>query len=363
MARNIWLQRLVMLPLSKIYGSVVYVRNKMFDWGILRQHEFDVPVIVVGNLAAGGTGKTPHVEFIVDMLRHDYHIGVLSRGYNRYTKGFVMAGRRSTPADIGDEPYQIYHKFDSSVVVAVCEDRVKGIEELLRIDPKINLIVLDDAFQHRYVKPAVSVVITEYNRPVFEDDLLPYGNLRESKDGLHRADIVVVSKCNDKTKALDFTIFTANLDLSPYQKLFFTKMQYGTLKPVFPDMASPVAPSLEWLTADDMILTIAGIGNPRPFVKYIKRMKPKVRVNIFPDHHNFTRKDMDLIRERFNSLSGVNNYIITTEKDAVRLANNPYFPHEIKPYVYYLPISVGMVRDTQADVREALVKMIKSKTH
>lgn len=363
MARNIWLQRLVMLPLSKIYGSVVYMRNKMFDWGILRQREFDVPVIVVGNIAAGGTGKTPHVEYIVELLRHDYHIGVLSRGYNRFTKGFVMAGKRSSPVDIGDEPYQIYHKFDCSVVVAVCEDRVKGIEELLRIDPKINLIVLDDAFQHRYVKPSVSIVITEYNRPVFEDELLPYGNLRESKDALQRCDVVIVSKCNEKTKALDFTIFAANLDLSPYQKLFFTKMVYGTLKPVFPDCASPVAPSLEWLTTDDMILTVAGIGNPRPFVKHIKKLKPKVKVNIFPDHHNFTRKDMELLRARFQSLTGTNNYIITTEKDAVRLANNPYFPHELKAYTYYLPISVAMVRDSQSDFREALLKLLRAKKY
>ncbi len=352
-----------MLPLSKVYGLGVYLRNKMFDWNILRQHEFDVPVIVVGNIAAGGTGKTPHVERLVELLRHDYHIGVLSRGYNRLTKGFVIAGRRSSPSDIGDEPYQIYHKFDCSVVVAVCEDRVKGIEELLRVDPKINLIVLDDAFQHRYVKPTISIVLTEFNRPVFEDHLLPYGNLRESKDALRRADMVVVSKCNDKTKALDFTIFSANLDLSPYQKLFFTKMVYGSLKPVFPDFASPVAPSLDWLTADDMLLTIAGIGNPRPFVKHIKRLKPKVKVNIFPDHHNFTRKDMDLIRTRFNSLTGVNNYIITTEKDAVRLANNPYFPHELKPYVYYLPISVGMVRDSEAELRDSIIKLLKSRRH
>lgn len=359
MARNVWFARLVLKPLSLIYGAGVWVRNKLFDWGVLRQREFSVPVITVGNLAVGGTGKTPHVEYLVELLRYSYHIGVVSRGYHRTTKGFVMAGPRSTPADIGDEPYQIYHKFDCSVPVAVCENRVDGIEELLRIDPKINLIILDDGFQHRYVKPALQVVLTEYGRPVFEDHLLPYGTLREQKGGLRRADMVIVTKCSDSATALDYTIFTQNLDLLPYQKLFFSKMVYGSLRPVFPDQAPAVAPSLEWLTTDDMILTIAGIANPRPFVRFVKSFRPKVKVNVFADHHNFTRKDMALILQRFKSLTGRANFIITTEKDAVRLANCPYFPHELKPYIYYLPIHAEVILDSEADLLTAINRLIK----
>lgn len=189
------LHKILLLPLSKIYGMVTSVRNKMFDLGILKQREFDVPVIVVGNLAVGGTGKTPHTEFIISSLRHGYHIGVLSRGYKRGTKGFVLAKRESSPQDIGDEPYQIYRKYGHDVTVAVCEDRCKGINEMLRLDPDINLVILDDAFQHRYVKPAVSIVITEYARPLYLDSMLPYGRLRESVKGLNRADIIIVSKC------------------------------------------------------------------------------------------------------------------------------------------------------------------------
>lgn len=358
---NKWISRLILLPASKMYGMATWIRNKMFDLGILRQKEFSVPVIVVGNIAAGGTGKTPHVEYIISTLRHGYHIAVLSRGYKRSTRGFIMASQRSTPADIGDESYQIFHKFNCEVTVAVCEDRVAGINELLRIDPNINLVILDDAFQHRYVKPQVSIVITEFSRPVFEDSLLPYGRLRESKQGLHRADIVIASKCTDKIKALDYSIFAANLDLYPYQKLFFSKFEYGALMPVFPDQASAVAPSLDWLTSDDMVLALAGIGNPRPFVRRIKHYKARVRVNVFPDHHNFSRKDLALIKKRFESMDGRNNFIITTEKDAVRLANNPYFPHELKQYIYYLPVKVAFMRDASGTFEDTLRRLIKTK--
>ena len=169
MAQNKLISTLIFLPLSKLYGFGVGVRNLMFKWQILKQKEFQVPVVVVGNIGVGGTGKTPHTEYIINLLRYKYHVGVLSRGYKRSTKGFVLATRRSTPLDIGDEPYQIYQKFGREITVAVCEDRCHGIEEMLRLDPRINLIILDDAFQHRYVKPTLSIVLTEFNNPIFYD--------------------------------------------------------------------------------------------------------------------------------------------------------------------------------------------------
>ena len=159
----------ILKPMSLAYSAGVTVRNKMFDYGILRQHEFDIPVVVIGNIAIGGTGKTPHTEYLINLLRYKYNIGVLSRGYKRKTKGFVMATAQSTARDIGDESYQIYRKFSKNVTVAVCEDRVRGIEEMRRANPDINLILLDDAFQHRYVKPTVSIVLTEFGRPAFQE--------------------------------------------------------------------------------------------------------------------------------------------------------------------------------------------------
>lgn len=329
----------MLLPLSKIYGFAVGVRNLMFKWHILKQREFPVPVVVVGNISAGGTGKTPHTEYVIDLLRYKYHIGMLSRGYKRKTKGFVLATSRSTPLDIGDEPYQIYQKFGRDISVAVCEDRCTGIEELLRLDPRINLIVLDDAFQHRYVKPTVSIVLTEFNNPVFFDKLLPLGRLREPAKAIYRADMVVVTKCPPQLKAIEYRIFKNNLKLFPYQKLFFSRFNYTSLRPLFPDIRKD-APHMSWLGPDDTVLVLSGIANPKPLVRYLKGFKATIKVKVFPDHHNFNRKDLDAITKRFNELEGKQKIIVTTEKDAVRLINNPYFPHQLKPYIFYQPIDV-----------------------
>lgn len=358
MSKRGFLAKMLLYPLSLIYGAAVWLRNKFFDWGILSQTSFDVPVVVVGNVSVGGTGKTPHVEYIVEALRHSYNIGVVSRGYKRYTKGFVMATRQSSPSDIGDEPFQIYRKFNCKVAVCVCENRVEGITELLKIDPTVNLVVLDDAFQHRYVKPKVAVVITEYARPVYADHLLPYGRLREQRKAIDRADIVMVSKCPDTPKDVDMMLYERNLDLFPYQKTFFSRFDYGCLQPVFPSQAPALSPSLDYLSDRDMVLIIAGIGNPRPFVKHVRRSKARAWVNIFPDHHNFTKKDMALISRRFGDMGGKNKYIITTEKDAVRLAHDPNFPDALKPYIYYLPVKVKILKNETEIFAETLRKKI-----
>ena len=339
MRHNRFIDTLILKPLSWIYGMVTAVRNKLFDLKILKEHTFPVPVLVVGNLAIGGTGKTPHTEYVVDLLRREYRIGVLSRGYRRRTKGFILADKRSTPGDIGDEPYQIYQKYGHDVRVAVCESRVKGIDELLRLDPSINLIVLDDAFQHRYVKPTASIILTEWHRPVYNDELLPLGRLRESMHGLLRANIVVVTKCPSEIRPGDVSIIYDELKLFPYQRLYFSHYRYGHLVSVFPDEVRYV-PGLEWLNPDDGVLIVTGIANPRPLVRYVKNFKAKTSVLRFPDHHNFTRRDFAELTQAFNQLQGKHKYIVTTEKDSVRMANNPYFPPELKAATFYLPIKV-----------------------
>ena len=348
--------------MSKLYGIGVWIRNAMFKWGILKERTFGVPIIVVGNLSVGGTGKTPHVEYIIDLLKYKYHIGMISRGYKRATKGFVLATRRSTPADIGDEPYQIYQKFQRDISVAVCEDRVAGIEELLRIDPKINLIVLDDGFQHRYVKPTVSIVLTDFNRPVFEDKLLPYGRLREPLNAIYRADMVVVTKCPERLKGIEYRILKNGLKLFPYQGLFFSSIEYAPLKPLFPDEAID-APYLSWLTKEDTILAVSGIANPKPFLRYLKSFYAHIAIKTFPDHYNFTRRDLDALLRRFNDLPGERKLLITTEKDAVRLINNPYFPQELKECAYYVPVCVRFdphnIDTFDNELQKFLLKSIK----
>lgn len=360
MAKNKYISNLLLLPASKLYGIGVAFRNLMFKCHILKQREFDVPIIVVGNLAVGGTGKTPHTEYILNLLRYDYHIGVLSRGYKRSTKGFVLGTSRSTPADLGDEAFQIYQKFGRDVSVAVCENRCNGIDELLKIDPEINLIVLDDAFQHRYVKPSISIVLTEFNRPVFYDRLLPLGRLREPAKALHRADMVIVTKCPPQLKPIEYRIFDSKFDLFPFQKLFFSRYSYGDLRPVFPEMATTV-PLLSWMSDRDGILVVTGIENPRPLVKHIKEYCGNVVPKVFPDHHFFTRRDIDSIVKRYEDMEGDRKFILTTEKDAVRLAASPYFPQKLKKITFYQPINVEFDVSIDDNFDSELKKMIQER--
>lgn len=338
----------LLTPLSWIYGGVMSIRSKLFENGVLKRAEFDVPVISVGNITVGGTGKTPHVEYLVNSLLGSYNIGVLSRGYKRRTKGFVAANSKSTPESIGDEPYQIYEKFRGRIDMAVCESRKTGIEKMLQENPDINLIILDDAFQHLWVKPKISVLLMDYSRPIYEDHVLPLGRLRESTSALNRADFVVCTKCPPDLKPIDKRIVDKHLDLMSYQKLFFSEYTYDALEPVFADKA-PYSASLGALTHDDSVLLLTGIAHPRDFVRHFSSYPCHAKVSHFPDHHFFTRKDLEQVSKTFEQMKGVRKLIITTEKDAVRLASNPYFPTELKPYVFYLPIRVRMLESESGD--------------
>lgn len=338
----------LLTPMSWVYGFGVWTRNKLFDIGILPQESFEVPVVCIGNITVGGTGKTPHTEYLVSHLARTMKVAVLSRGYKRKTKGFILANSRSTPELIGDEPMQVFRKFGRIAGVAVCESRRKGIRELLRLFPDLELVILDDAFQHRYVKPRVSVLLTEYNRPVHTDRLLPLGRLRESTLALNRADMVVVTKCPENLSALDVRLKRKDLDLMSFQKTFFSRYVYGPLEPVFPEKC-PYQVSLRDFTERDGVLLVTGIAHPRYFVRHFSHYPFRVKVDHYPDHHGFTREDMADIAARFKKLPGEHKMIVTTEKDAVRMAYNPYFPEKLKPFVFYQPISVQMVGESLLD--------------
>lgn len=338
----------ILTPFSWLYGAAVWVRNFAFKIGILRQEKFDVPVVSVGNITVGGTGKTPHVEYIVEALCRDYSIAVLSRGYKRETKGFILASDNISVRDLGDEPYQIYHKFRGSITLAVCERRTKGIRELLRINPEINLILLDDAFQHRYVKPKVNIVLVDYNRPPFNDKLLPLGQLREPAHRILEADVVVVSKCPTDIKPVEIRMMKENLELFPATQLFFSNIKYAQPMPVF-QITSPELTSFKWIESDDLLLGLTGIANHKPFMLYLKQFGSRLKVIHYDDHHYYTRDDFKYIFRVFNELEGKKKYIITTEKDAVRILNNPYFPPTMRKHIYYVPIRVGFLNYEERD--------------
>lgn len=362
MAKRSLLSYILLKPISALYGLAIAVRNAMFERGFLKQQSFDIPVITVGNISMGGSGKTPHTEYILQHLCRDYRIGMLSRGYKRRTKGFVLATENSHVEDIGDEPYQIYNKFrDRDIMVAVCEKRVEGIEKMREIDPKLDMIVLDDAFQHRYVKPRLSVVLMEANRPPYLDHMLPFGRLREPMSALNRADIIVVTKCPENMSPIQRRIMAQNLNLFPYQKLLFSRYAYLQPKAVFRD-AYNEAPHLDLgqLTEADTLLSVTGVANPRPFVRQLRSHKAKVKIKRFSDHHNFTQSDLESIQEKFNTMKGRKKYIITTEKDAMRLMNNPYFPHSLRKSIYYLPIRVTFDDYNEQTLDDALRQLLRN---
>ncbi len=362
MAKRKLLSFLLLKPVSLVYGWAMAIRNLMFEKDILKQQEFDIPVITVGNISIGGSGKTPHTEYLLDRLSEQYHIGMLSRGYKRRTKGFVLATENSHVEDIGDEPYQIYQKFRKrNIMVAVCEKRVEGIERMREIDPKLDMIILDDAFQHRYVKPRLSIVLMEFNRLPYNDSMLPFGRLREPMSALNRADIIVVTKCPDAMQPIQRRVIAENLNLFPYQKLLFSQFKYLRPMALFRD-AYKEKPylDLEELTEKDNLLAVTGVANPRPFVRQLRKYKAKVKIKRFADHHNFTQADLQAIADKFSSMIGIRKYIITTEKDAVRLMNNPYFPHHLRKMIYYLPIRVTFEDYNEQPLETVVNNLLKS---
>lgn len=332
----------LLTPLSWLYGTATSLRNLAYDKHLMARHELDVPIISVGNLAVGGTGKTPHVEFLISNLALDYHIGVLSRGYKRHTRGYVLANSSSTAETIGDEPFQIYRKFGMMSKVAVCENRTEGMKRLLQDHPEINLIILDDAFQRRELQPKVSILLTDCHRPYYEDNVLPLGRLRESKHGAERADIIVVTKCPADMQPIDYRQIAQKIDKLSFQKLFFTRYHYGELKPVFPEDC-PYQASMSRLTDRDAVLLLTGIANPRFFIRQFKQYPVRKKVFHFQDHHAFSRSDLLRIEKMYEDMEGERKLIVTTEKDAARLLSNPYFPEQLKKFIFFQPIEVKVL--------------------
>lgn len=251
-------------PVSWIYGMGVYLRNKLFDWGYYQSKSFDVPVVCVGNLAVGGTGKTPHTEYLIKLLQQTgANVAMLSRGYKRKSKGYVLATEETDVKSIGDEPYQIKTKFPD-IRVAVDENRCHGIEQLMKLDnPKVDVVLLDDAYQHRHVKAGLNILLTDFHRLFSDDTLLPAGRLREPEDGKNRAHIVIVTKCPEDIKPIDFNIITKRLKLYPYQQLYFSSFRYGALTPLFGKKRR----TLTSLEKDEQVLLVTGIASPAPLVE------------------------------------------------------------------------------------------------
>ncbi|MDD4641483.1 MAG: tetraacyldisaccharide 4'-kinase [Bacteroidales bacterium] len=354
--------RPALLPLSWIFGGIVRFRNFLYEKRACRVSTFGVPTICIGNISVGGTGKTPHTEYLTTLLQGRYKLAVLSRGYKRKTKGFVLAGKDSTVEDIGDEALQIAGKFPE-ITVAVHENRVKGMELLLKARPEIQLVLLDDAFQHRRLKAGLYIVLMDYGRPVHEDFLLPAGNLREKPEALSRADILVYSKCPPDIATEKKKKMASYLSLKDGQSLFFSGIRYGKLRAGFPDKgAFSTLSSLEELKQRDCeLMCFCGIASPESFVNHVRRFFPQAPALVFADHHEYKERDVAKIREAFGHLKAENKGILTTQKDFMHLKNNPLFEN-LTPYIYYIEIDIHFVDGQEEVFKELIINYVRNNT-
>ena len=337
------LKKILLFPLAVIYGIITSFRNLLYDWKILTSKSFEVHTICVGNLAVGGTGKTPHVEYLISLLKHEFNLATLSRGYKRKTTGFICADEQSTALQIGDEPlqYKIKHP---ELNVCVDANRVNGIKKILEFQTPPKVIILDDAFQHRALNCELKIVLSEYSNLYINDCMLPAGSLRESKAGIHRADIIIISKTPDRTTAIEIRNVIKDLKPLAHQLLFFSWLKYG-------ELIGFQNPQDTIDTLNDLfryrIVVFTGIGNPSPMITYLKEYASDVKHIQFPDHHNFSINDISSIREELDAIEGGNKIVVTTEKDAMRLMGNDLQDIANTLPLYILPIEVDFKEKTQ----------------
>ena len=336
------LLRKLLFPFSILYGCVIAIRNFLFDIKFFNSSQFKTPTIVVGNLSVGGTGKTPQIEYLIRLLQDSFKVAVLSRGYKRKSEGFILADKTSTAEIIGDEPFQFYKKFQK-IVVSVDADRANGIQKLEQIINAPDVILLDDAFQHRKVKAGLYILLTSYNNLYVNDFMLPSGNLREYRKGAARANIIIVTKCPAELSEKEQKNIREILKTTAFQQVFFTTINYDN------ELKGEVSISLDELKKKTILL-ITGIANPSPLISYLNSKNMIFKHLKYPDHHHFSEKELSEIKR----LQNENTVILTTEKDYMRLGN------KLKN-CYYISIETTFINH-QHDFDKTIIKYVEQST-
>jgi tetraacyldisaccharide 4'-kinase len=345
--------RILLFPFSLIYAVAIWIRNMMFDKGWFSTSTFNLPIIGIGNLTAGGTGKSPMVEFILRRFKDHFNLAVLSRGYMRKTSGYALANPQSTALEIGDEPMQFYNKFPS-VTIAVGEERIVAIPQLLHDVPQTEVIILDDAFQHRSVTPGLDVLLTDYNNLFTRDWFLPTGDLRDLKSGYKRADVLVVTKCPPELNEEQRDDVIEELNPLSNQQMYFTSIHYGIPYHLFTKEKRPLNDKTE-------ALLISGIANPKPLKKFLADNTAAYYDMLYSDHHIFSIDDLKDIRKRFENIASSNKIIITTEKDAMRLTK---FQQALIDYpIYVIPIDMKFLFGGEKAFTELIANFITTFKH
>ncbi len=338
----------LLYPFALLYDLVTRLRNWFFDLGWLKSVSSPIPSIVVGNLSVGGTGKTPMVEFLIRMLSKEKQLATLSRGYGRKTKGFIEAYPSVSPAEIGDEPFQIYQKFGPDISVFVGENRVAALEEIATKSNAPTVVLLDDAFQHRHVRGDLNILLTTYQKPFFFDFLLPMGRLRESRTGAKRADVIIITKCPEELNASEKRSFKSQVeDYSGVSiPVFFSSISYG--KPF---------PMINSVAFSPKIILLTGLASDQPLIEYVRKKYELLEVISYPDHHDYAEDDFDKIRAKVRQHALQNPVVLTTEKDAVKVKSNAP-----KGFLEEIPIFVVAIEVRfSPDDELALAQLIQQK--
>lgn len=345
--------RILLLPLALLYGISVGIRNFLYRVGALRSVRFDLPVISVGNLSVGGAGKSPHIEYLLRWLDQYIGVAVLSRGYGRKTMGYRPVTIIDTANEVGDEPLQFKRKFPD-IPISVCESRALGVPELVKRAPETQCVLLDDAFQHLAVTPALNILLTEFSRPFTRDWLLPAGRLREWRYGYRRADIIVVTKCPDQMTPQQRFDLLSEIDPYPRQRVYFSRYRYGT---PYSLMYNTVQRPLD---LDTHVLLVSAIANTDYLLRYLGSETASVQTLEFEDHHYFSESDLLDMKRRFEAMPERNKIILTTEKDATRLELHEQYLRENNLQVFVLPVEVefcdGDEAGFQADIKRMLLE-------
>jgi tetraacyldisaccharide 4'-kinase len=350
--------KVVLIPFSLLYGLVIWIRNSLYDTGFLPSTGFNIPLISVGNITVGGTGKTPHVEYLAGLLNTRFSVATLSRGYKRKTRDFRIATEESTVSEVGDEPLQIKRRFPK-ITVAVDRKRANGIRILMKQSPPVEVIILDDAYQHRSVKPGYSILLIDYNRPLESDRLLPAGMLREPASNRDRANIILVTRSPERIKPFERREYVNRFDLSIGQHLYFTTMRYGDLFPVF--RGGPERDAAWFKTHVGAVIIVAGIANPRPLRQYARSIHTHILELYYPDHHQYSGRDMDKISATYRDQKKIHQevLVLTTEKDAMRLQDHTPDP-ELRHALYSVRIHVHFLNDDEDKFDRQILNYVNS---
>jgi tetraacyldisaccharide 4'-kinase len=347
------LVRYLLYPFALLYGVIVWLRNRLYDTGFSSSVEFSIPVICVGNLSVGGTGKTPHVEYLIRLLQYRYSVATMSRGYKRSTQGFVLADETSNALRIGDEPMQYYLSFPD-IAVSVAEERMTGIPLLLQRRPGVEVVILDDAYQHRSVKAGLNILITDFSKPFYQDYILPYGRLREGRGAYKRAHVIIVSKCPPELSRAAADQVAGDIRPLPHQQVFFSAIRYGAAYDLFTRGEVSVS--------GRNIVLVCCIARPEPLVRHLSSVADQVHVLAYPDHHYFGSRDLEEIRAAYEAWNAGNKVIVTTEKDATRLMLHRGLLAGLSIPIVVLPIRVEILFG-QADRLDAIVEGYVQRTY